>query len=128
MASPCSESRRPPRPEALRHLEITQMSRKPEIVMVAEATEEHPRNGGAELIELNDGAIFMARMEAVPAQGLIHSADDEAPHDLVSILSRDGGRTWTDRRILIGRGPQDHSAYSPGLLRLHNGELLFRYE
>jgi len=109
-------------------MEVNHMSRKPEIVMVAEASEAHPRNGGADMIELNDGTIFMSRMEAVRATGLRHSADDEAPHDLVSMISRDGGRTWTDRRIMVARGPEDHSMYAPGLVRLRNGEILFRYE
>jgi len=104
------------------------MSRKPEIIMVAEASAEHPRNGGADMIELKDGTIFMLRMEAVKGVNLRHAADDEAPHELVSMLSRDGGRTWTDKKIQIARGPEDHSSYSPGLVRLQNGDIFLRYE
>lgn len=101
---------------------------KPEIVMVAEASAEHPRNGGADMVELKDGSIFMVRMEAVTGKNLRHAADDEAPHDLVAITSRDGGRTWGGKRLVVARGPADSAAYAPGLLRLHNGDILFRHE
>jgi hypothetical protein len=70
----------------------------------------------------------MVRMQAVRGKDLRHAADDEAPHDLVSMVSRDAGRGWSEPRVLIGRGPDAHSAYSPGLLRLNTGDILFRYE
>jgi sialidase-1 len=103
------------------------MSRQPEIVMVAEASEEHPRNGPLDMLELADGSIFMANMEAVRGKGLRHAADDEAPSNIVGITSRDGGRTWAERRTLIERGPDDKAAYYPGLLRLRDGRILFRH-
>jgi sialidase-1 len=104
------------------------MSRKPEIVMVAEASEEHPRNGTADVIELNDGSLFMVRMQANRGKNLRHAADDEAPHDLVSMRSYDGGRTWASQQDLITHNPEDHAAYKGSFLRLTNGEILFRYE
>jgi len=101
------------------------MPRGPEIITAVEATEEHPRQGGASLIELKDGSILLAWMQAdrSPAE-----AGDDAPFDIYAILSRDGGRTWGDRRLLIRRGPDDTAAYKPSFLHLHDGEVLFRYE
>jgi sialidase-1 len=102
------------------------MSRSPEIVMVAEATEEHPRHGGCDMIELKDGRIFMAKMEITKSNKVRHAADDEAPSDIVGIVSHDGGRTWSGHRTLFTPGPNDKAAYYPGLLRLRNGDILFR--
>jgi len=99
-----------------------------ECVTVAQATAEHPRHGGADMIELRDGSIFMAKMIINRAEGLRHAADDEAPSDVETLRSTDGGRTWGDRRTLVRPGPQDHAAYCPGLVRLRNGTILFRYE
>ena len=103
------------------------MSKGPEIVMVAEASEEHPRNGGADLIELEDGSIFMSKM-LTHKSGLEFQAGDDAPSDLITLVSRDGGRTWGDHRIFIKPAPDETAAYTPGLLRLRNGHILFRYE
>ena len=96
--------------------------------MVAEASAEHPRHGGADLIELKDGSIFLLKMEITKSGALRHGGDDEAPSDLVTMVSRDGGRTWTDRRTFLRPGPDDQAAYTPGLLRLRNGDILLRYE
>jgi len=103
------------------------MSRKPEIVMVVEATEEHPRHSCGDIVELKDGSLFMNKMEIFKSGGLRHAADDEAKSDIVSLVSRDGGRTWGDQRTLIKCGENDHAAYYPGLLRLQNGDILFRH-
>ncbi len=103
------------------------MSKKPEIVMVVEATEEHPRHSCGDILELKDGSLFMAKMEIFKSDSLRHAADDEAKSDIVSLVSRDGGRTWGDRRLLIKCGVNDTAAYYPGLLRLQNGDILFRH-
>jgi len=103
------------------------MSRKPEIVMVVEATEEHPRHSCGDMVELKDGSLFMNKMEIFKSGDLRHAADDEAKSDIVGLVSRDGGRTWGDQRTLIKCGENDHAAYYPGLLRLQNGDILFRH-
>jgi len=103
------------------------MARKPEIVVAAEATEEHPRHSCGDMLELKDGTLFMAKMEIFKSEGLRHAADDEARSDIVGLVSRDGGRTWGEKRTLIKCGPDDHAAYYPGLLRLRNGDILFRH-
>ena len=103
------------------------MSKEPEIVMVVEATEEHPRHSCGDMVELKDGRLFMAKMEVFKSGDLRHVADDEARSDIVGLVSCDGGRTWGEQRTLIKCGPDDHAAYYPGLLRLQNGDILFRH-
>jgi len=103
------------------------VSGKPEIVMVVEATEAHPRHSCGDMVELKDGSLFMAKMEIFKSSDLRNAADDEAKSDIVGIVSRDGGRTWGDHRTLIKCGANDTAAYYPGLLRLKNGDILFRH-
>lgn len=99
-----------------------------EIVMVAEATEEHPRNGSADLIELKDGSLFLCQMLGYDSK-LQCQAGDDAPFDLVSRTSRDGGQTWSTPRMMIARKTDETATgYCPALLRLRNGEILLTYE
>ena len=107
------------------YVRVHSMPGTPEIVIVAKADETHPRQSGASLVELNDGSIFLAWMEADTSN---FQAGDDAPYDIVSMVSRDGGRTWGDYRQLVARGPDDTAAYKPSLLRLQSGHILFRYE
>jgi len=103
------------------------MSKAPEIVTVAEGTAEHPRHGSADMLELRDGSILMVRMLGYGSD-LRQQAGDDAPFDLVRLVSRDGGRTWSEPTILVPRGPGDTAAYCPHLLRLPDGDILFCYE
>lgn len=104
------------------------MAKEPEIVMVAEASEEHPRNGSADLIELKDGTLFMARMQGYHSK-LAQQAGDDAPFDLLKIISRDGGRNWSAPEPLVKLRPDETATgYCPALLRLRNGEILLTYE
>lgn len=98
-----------------------------EIVTVAEASEAHPRHGGVDMIERKDGSIFMSKM-LIHKSGLELGAGDDAPSDLVTLVSRDGGRTWGDQKVFLQPGPDETAAYCPGFLRLKSGEILFRYE
>ena len=108
-----------------RHVAMTRSG--VEIVMVAEASREHPRHGGADMIELKDGSILLARMQTDECT-LEHAAGDDAPSDILRIVSRDGGKTWTDEKVLVRRAPGETAVYRPGLLRLQNSTVLFRYE
>lgn len=98
-----------------------------DIAFLAEGTEENPRHGGVSMVELKDGSIFLVKM-LFHRSRLQHQAGDDAPADLEALISRDGGRTWGERRILMAPGPDDVSMYSPSLLRLRSGKILFRYE
>ena len=101
------------------------MAKDPEIVFVARASAAHPRHAAASMIELKDGSLFLAWMK-VNRSSL--EANDEAPSDIVAMISQDGGRSWLDERMLIPRGESDTAAYKPILLRLQSGDILFRYE
>ncbi len=104
------------------------MAQGPEVIMVVEGTEQHPRHGGVSMIERKDGSIFMAWMEYTK-DNLDHPpAGDDAPADIKSMVSRDGGKTWGEYQTLIKRGPNDTAAYKPSFLRLPNGDICFRYE
>lgn len=100
-------------------------AKDPEIVFVARASAAHPRHVAASMIELKDGSLFLAWMK-VNRSSL--EANDEAPSDIVAMISQDGGRSWSDERMLIPRGESDTAAYKPSLLRLQSGDILFRYE
>ena len=79
------------------------------------------------MIELRDGSIFLARM-LIHSSHLKQQANDDAPSDLVTMVSRDSGRTWGDQRTFLTPGPGETAAYHPALCRLNNGEILFVYE
>jgi sialidase-1 len=101
------------------------MPKSPQILTVVEGSEDYPRHGGATIVELASGATFLAWMEISSSR---LRAGDDAPSDIVSLQSTDGGRTWGGYRKLIERGPEDTAVYKPSLLRLKNGAIAFRYE
>jgi sialidase-1 len=103
------------------------VAKSPEIMTVAEATKQHPRHAGCAFLERKDGSILLAWME-IAKNPLDQPAGDDAPSDIVSLVSRDVGRTWGDFRPLVRRGPDDTAAYCPSFLRMQDGRLLFRYE
>lgn len=103
------------------------MASAPEIVVIAEASEDHPRHGGADLIELKDGSIFLLKM-LIHKSGLKNQAGDDAPSDIVQLKSKDGGRTWGGQTTFLKPAPDETAAYSPSLLRLRDGRILLRYE
>lgn len=93
-----------------------------ERIMIAPGTDEHPRNDSATTIELSDGSLYMVWMEFFSSKWV---SGDEAPNHLVSMRSRDRGRTWSDYREEAKTEPGDKSVYNPSLLRLPSGEILF---
>lgn len=103
------------------------MPTEPQIVTVVEASEQFPRHSCGDMVELKDGSLYMVKMEIFKSDELRHAADDEARSDIVSLTSRDGGVTWGDKQTLIKCGEEDHAAYYPGLIRLQNGEIMFRH-
>ena len=84
--------------------------------MVAQASAEHPRNGGADMVELEDGSIFMSRM-LIHASGLKEQAGDDAPSDLITLRSRDGGRTWGEQHTFIEPAPGETARQTIGRRR-----------
>jgi sialidase-1 len=106
---------------------LAMRSKGVEILTITEASEDHPRHGGADFIELSDGSIFLAKMLIYKSK-LRNQAGDDAPSDVVAFLSKDGGRNWVYQRTLVKPSPNETAAYSPGFLRLRDGRILFRYE
>ena len=92
----------------------------PEIRIAVKATPKYPRQSEASLCELADGRLLMAWIEFEVAQdnGLAHIA---------AMTSDDGGRTWDNHRILVGPGEGDLNVFSPNLLRLPDGRILFLF-
>jgi sialidase-1 len=94
---------------------------KVEIVMVAEAKDKVVRNSEAAMVELKDGSLFMVWQEFQKGEG----DSDFFPGRLTAMTSLDGGRTWGGYRVLVENKPGDINVFSPSLLRLPNGALLF---
>jgi sialidase-1 len=93
----------------------------PEIVMVAEAKDPIVRNSEASMVELKDGRLFMVWQEFEKGGG----DSDFFPGHLAAMTSRDGGRTWNAHRVLVQNEPGDTNVFSPSLLRLPDGAILF---
>lgn len=94
---------------------------KLETVMVAEAKGKISRYSEASMIELKDGKIFAVIQEFTKGTG----DSDFFPGRLVSMLSKDGGRTWGEYKVLVENLPGDVNVFSPSLLRLDDGAILF---
>jgi sialidase-1 len=92
-----------------------------ETVMVAEAKDKVVRNSEAAMVELKDGSLFMVWQEFQKGEG----DSDFFPGRLTAMTSRDGGRTWGGYRVLVENERGDINVFSPSLLRLPNGALLF---
>ena len=97
---------------------------KIDIITVVEANAGYPRHDSASIVELTDGRLLLAWMEHVGGELIGH---DHGPCNIASMISSDGGRTWTDRRILVENHPDDTNIHFPCFLRLKSGEILFYY-
>ncbi len=96
-----------------------------EKITVVEASPERPRHDSASIVELKDGSLLLAWMEHVGGETIGH---DHAPCNIASMISRDGGRTWADHRILVENNPGDVNIHFPCFLRLQSGDILFYYQ
>ncbi len=96
-----------------------------DVFTVVEAPAENPRHGSATIVELKDGRLLLAWMEHVGGDTIGH---DHAPCNVASMISNDGGYTWTDRRILVENNPGDVNIHFPCFLRLQSGDILFYYQ
>ena len=93
-------------------------------VDIAPATDRHPRNDSASIVQLDDGSLFMVWIEMHASRLGGH---DEAPSSIASMRSADGGHTWDEHRVEQSPGGDVHSVYNPSLILLPDGELLFFY-
>lgn len=94
---------------------------KPEIVMLAEAKGKVVRNSEGSILELKDGKLLIIYQEFEMGKG----DSDFFPGRLVAMTSGDGGRTWGDHRVLVTPAREDINVFSPSLLRLPDGSILF---
>jgi len=95
-----------------------------EIRTFVEATAERPRHGAPTIIQLKDGRLLMAWMEYVGGQLEGH---DHAHCNIAAMTSGDGGKTWSNHRILVKNDPADANIHFPYFLRTKNGDILFYY-
>jgi len=87
--------------------------------VIQSASAERPRNGCATVAELKDGALL-----AVYHSNSEGAAGDFAPTKIWSRVSRDGGITWREPRMLVDIVEGDFNVQAPGLVRLRSGDLL----
>ncbi len=95
-----------------------------EYIAIAEATQEHPRNDSASIVELSPKELFAVWIEMHASEW---GGNDQAPSSIASKRSCDGGRTWAEHRIEVSPEQGDRSVYNPSLIVLPDGELLFFY-
>ncbi|MCC7193382.1 MAG: exo-alpha-sialidase [Phycisphaeraceae bacterium] len=96
----------------------------PKIITIRKATAEFPRHSEATAVELTDGSLLLVWQEYTASNLAGH---DNAPNQLSAILSRDGGLTWGDHRVLVETQPGNCNVYSPSLAKTAEGEILFTY-
>ena len=95
------------------------MAARLDIVTAAAHSATHTRKGEGDVVELADGRLFLAYME------FSGDGSDVAPTRIVAVESSDGGYTWGNHRLLAETEPGDVNVYSPNLVPLPNGEILF---
>jgi len=86
----------------------------------APANTEHPRNSEASLLVREDGSYLLAYTE------FVGSGQDDAAATIVGVVSRDGGQSWGDRRILQ-ENTGGCNVMSPAMLRLADGAILLAF-
>ena len=98
---------------------------KIDVITIVEANDNYPRHDSATIVELRDGRLMLAWMEHLGGGEIGH---DHAPCNIASMISSDGGYTWTDHRILVENNPGDVNIHFPCFLRLKSGDILFYYQ
>lgn len=91
------------------------------IVTVSASTEKWPRKSEGDVIELQDGRLFLVSME------FGGDGSDFAKTRFVAHESRDVGRTWTPARVITETIPGDLNVYSPNLIRAKDGGILLLF-
>jgi len=96
---------------------------EPVIVTVAKADDKYVRHSEGTAVELKDGRLLLAWIEFTKGDG----DSDFFPARIVAKTSTDGGKTWGNYRVVAKPASGEISAFSPNLLRLKDGRLLFVY-
>lgn len=91
-------------------------------IVIAPARPGNPRNSEAGMVELKDGTILMGYQEYLPGPA---GGEDNGLNQLVTVVSRDGGLSWGEKRVRVTNEPGDVNVYNSNLLRLAGGEILY---
>lgn len=91
-----------------------------ETLLVIDPSEKYPRNSEGDVVELRDGLLCLAYTRFTGGSG------DHAGADIAARTSADGGKTWSDDRILV-KNEGKMNVMSVSIVRLGNGELLLFY-
>ena len=90
-------------------------------VVIEAATAETPRSDTASITELSDGRLTVVYHKYERGK---HSGHDHGTCKIWSKVSRDGGKTWQQPRMLVDVAQGDMNVQAPALLRLKSGPLL----
>jgi D-aminopeptidase len=89
-------------------------------LLVIPSTAEHPRNSEGDILELADGRLALAYTR------FTGGSDDASAADLAMRTSADGGKTWSDDRVLLAN-EGGRNVMSVTLRRTRAGEVLLFY-
>ena len=95
------------------HAELIGLDRR----ILVPATEEHPRNMGADLVELADGSLLLAYSR------WLGGVDDYDGSKICGMTSTDGGDTWSGPFDMAEPDPDTEAVRMPCFLRLKGGQL-----
>ncbi len=89
--------------------------------VIEAASAQTPRSDTASVIEFADGRLMVAYHKYEKGE---HSGHDQGMCRIWSKISKDGGETWEQPRMLVDVAPGDMNVQAPGLLRLKSGRVL----
>ncbi|MFC1793350.1 sialidase family protein [Planctomycetota bacterium] len=91
-----------------------------ETLLVIEPGKENPRNSEGDIIELKDGQLCLIYTR------FTGGGSDHAAADLAMRISGDGGKSWSEDRIVV-QHPGGLNVMSVSLLRLASGQIALFY-
>ena len=97
------------------HLEVQIVD--PQTTILAQATDEFPRNMGGDMVRLQDGRLFLAYSQWF---GGTHDRDGSR---VVGKISRDDGETWGDMFVIAEPDTTRDTVRMPSFVRLGDGRL-----
>src|SRR5438132_128746 len=90
-------------------------------VVIAKASADNPRNDTASVLERRDGSLIVVWHKYAATEA---SGSDFGVCRIFSKISRDGGLTWGEERMLVDAAPGDLNVQAPALCRLPSGDML----
>lgn len=90
-------------------------------VVIAKASATNPRNDTASVLECRDGSLMVVWHKYASTEA---SGSDFGVCRIFSKISRDGGLSWQEERMLVDVAPGDLNVQAPALSRLRSGDVL----